>query len=87
MRPRAPERSAKDEQGEYRALTDSSLCCTGADYGDEAAKVCERVWKEHKPDMVCNFTTGSSEFMMRGLDRAQVGEREALTHRGYNSNS
>jgi len=42
----------------------------GADYGDEAAKVCERVWKEHKPDMVCNFTTGSTEFMVRGLDRA-----------------
>ena len=43
----------------------------GADYGDEAAKVCERVWKEQKPDMVCNFTTGSTEFMTRGLDRAK----------------
>jgi hypothetical protein len=43
----------------------------GADYGDEAAKVCERVWKEQKPDMVCNFTTGSTEFMTRGLERAK----------------
>ena len=40
--------------------------------GDEAAKVCERVWREQKPDMVCNFTTGSTEFMARGLDRANL---------------
>ena len=44
----------------------------GADYGDEAAKVCERSWREHKPDMVINFTTGSIDFMMRGLDRANL---------------
>ena len=34
--------------------------------------MCERVWREQKPDMVCNFTTGSTEFMARGLDRANL---------------
>uniref|UniRef100_A0A7S4M0J3 Monogalactosyldiacylglycerol synthase n=1 Tax=Guillardia theta TaxID=55529 RepID=A0A7S4M0J3_GUITH len=40
------------------------------DYGDESAKLCERIWKEHQPDMICNFTSGTTEFMIRGLERA-----------------
>ena len=71
----------------------AALQVLGIDFGDEASKLCCRVWREQSPDMVpslpfpaaargvdaapagaaaqiCNFTTGTSRFMAKGLRRA-----------------
>lgn len=44
--------------------------CFGIHEYGLTGKISERVWREYQPDMVCNFTTGTTDFLMQGLDRA-----------------
>jgi len=54
----------------FDQILGASMKLLGLDLGDEAAKLCCRVWTETAPDMICNFTTGTSNFMAKGLRRA-----------------
>jgi len=46
------------------------LDALGLPYGDEASRLCCQIWTEQKPDLILNFTTGTSRFISNGLKRA-----------------